>query len=277
MLRERRIYFWVLALLIVVLLNLPSGPTRRARAAVRDVLAPFEHSLTLVWQHGRRLFSGMTQAVELAADHERLRHELAEQAFRIVELEQIRSENEALRRQLGFTILSPRRLLLAEVIARGELSGWWQTIRINKGHRDGILPDMAVMTSDGLIGRTHEVSARTSEVLLITDPNSRVGSKIARNDAMGILRGGGPGLRSRARIELLSMARPAEMNYLPSTETIEPGDLVVTSGLGHVFPEGLPVGRVVRVRTHESGLYQQAYVEPQADLRSIRHVFIVME
>lgn len=263
--------------MILVLLNLPVEVARRARAGIRNAFEPFEHSLTLVWSRGIRLVSGFTQAAELAAENARLQQDLTRQRFRIRELQHMQTENQTLRRQLGFAILSPRRLELAEVIARGDLSGFWRTVRVNKGHADGILPDMAVVTADGLVGRTYEVSAQTADILLITDPNSRVSCQISGKQAIGIMRGAGAGGRPRSQTELLTVARPTELNYLPSTETVALEDVVVTSGLGYVFPEGLRVGRVARVEPHESGLYQRARVVPAADLQRLRYVFIVME
>ena len=276
-LRDKRIYFGLLILLVLVLLNLPLRGSRRVRGAIRDLLQPLESSLTAGARRATDWVSATGRKQDLIRENERLTLALAQSAFRIQELQQIRRENDALRKQLGFAILSPRPLLLAEVTARGELGGWWQTLRLNKGHRDGVLPDMAVITSDGIVGRTMDVSGRSSEVLLITDPNSRLSAKISRNAAFGIMHGAGVRSSAKDQLELLALARPAEMHYLPTTHEIEPGDEVYTSGLGHVFPEGLPIGEVVRVSLHESGLYQQAEVRPYADLRSLRHVFVVLE
>ncbi len=276
-LRNKRIYFGVLVLLVLVLLNLPMRGARRMRGMLRDVLHPLESSFVMGRQRASKWFSAAGNKHRLLQENERLARELAEREFRIQELKQIRRENDALRQQLGFAILSPRPLLLAEVTARGELGGWWQTIRINKGHRDGVLPDMAVMTGDGVVGRTLEVTARSSEVLLITDPNSKLSAKIERNMAFGVMHGAGVRASGKDQLELLASARPAEMHYLPTTHAIAVGDQVLTSGLGHVFPEGLPIGEVVRVSLHESGLYQQAEVQPSADLRSLRYVFVVLE
>lgn len=276
-LREKRIYFGLLALLVLIFLNLPHQAARRVRSALRDTFYPFESTLVAGYRRSTALLDAMRHKARLAAENQRLVEELAERDFRILELQLIRRENESLRQQLGFAILSPRTLLLAEVTARGELGGWWQTVRINKGHRDGVLPDMAVITSDGLIGRTLDVASRSSDVLLLTDPNSKLSAKIDRNQAFGVMHGAGVRASGKGGLELLAAARPAEIRYLPSNHEIVVGDAVMTSGLGHVFPEGLPVGRVVSVRMHESGLYQVAEIQPFADLRSLQHVFVVLD
>lgn len=277
MLREKRIYLWLLAVILLVLFNLPLERTRQLRGKIRDALYPLESSFVAVVRRVSSVTATFGHRARLISENEQLRWKLAEQASQMQELQEIRRENEALRTQLGFAILSPRKLLLAEVTARGDLSGWWQTVRINKGHEDGVLPDMAVITSKGLIGRTMDVTKRSSEILLITDPNSKLSARVDRNRALGIMQGTGTQSAGKEGVELLASARPTEMHYLPSQDAIQVGDIVVTSGYGHVFPEGLPIGNIMDVKLHDSGLYQQADVQPFADLRDLQHVFVVLD
>ncbi len=136
---------------------------------------------------------------------------------------------------------------------------------------------MAVMTTEGLIGRTIEVSERTSDVLLITDPNCRVSCKTVPGGAFGIMRGGGVQLIGHPLMEMLASINPAVLTYVSTAQDINEGDEVLTSGLGGVFPEGLPVGRIGRVRPHGSGLYLQAEVLPAARLDTFRYAFVVLE
>ncbi len=275
--RERRLLFWVIVLAVVVLLNLPPPAVLRTAAEVRDGMEPFQNTLSLVVARTRRLFSGIGRTGRIIAEKQALEIKVAALEHRLRRLEHFKDENELLRRQLGFSILSPHKLLLCEVIVRGDMSGWWQTVRLNKGIADGVRSGMAVMTTDGLIGRTIEVSEYTSDVLLITDPNCRVACRTARDGAFGIMRGAGVRLTGRPAMEMLTAARPTEMNYISTAHDIQEGDVVLTSGLGGVFPEGLPVGRVGKVRMHASGLYRQADVIPAARMDSFRYAFVVME
>lgn len=275
--RERRLLFWVIVLAVVVLLNLPPPAVLRSAAEVRDGMEPFQNTLSLVVARTRRLFSGIGRTGRIIEQKQALEIKVAELEHRLRRLEHFKTENELLRRQLGFSILSPRKLLLSEVIVRGDMSGWWQTVRLNKGLSSGVTSGMAVMTADGLIGRTIEVSERTCDVLLITDPNCKVACRTAREGAFGIMRGAGVRLTGRPALEMLTSARPAEMNYISTAHDVREGDVVLTSGLGGVFPEGLPVGRVGQVRMHASGLYRQADVIPAARMDSFRYAFIVME
>lgn len=266
-----------MVLAIVVLLNLPPPAVLRTSAEFRDGLEPFQNTLSLVIMRAGQLLSRIGRASRILEEKQALEIKVANLEHRIRRLEQFKLENETLRRQLGFSILSPHTLLLCEVVARGDMSGWWQTVRLNKGLSDGIASGMAVMTTDGLIGRTIEVSDRTCDVLLITDPNCKVACKTARSGAFGIMRGAGIRLSGQSTVEMLTSANPVELNYISTEHELLEGDVVLTSGLGGVFPDGLPVGRIGRVRMHASGLYRQADVIPSARMDSFRYAFILQE
>jgi rod shape-determining protein MreC len=275
--REKRFVFWLIALLVVVALNLPLPATLAIRAGMRNNAAPFQNTMSLVIHRARGLLSVFGRTTKLLDDKRELQVEVAELRNRVQRLEQFESENQTLRRQLGFSILSPRHLLLCEVIARGDMSGWWQTLRLNKGSNDGVTVGMAVMSTDGLIGRTTVVADNSCDVLLITDPSCKVACKVVRNGAFGIMQGAGISLTGGISLEMLASAKPCDLDYVSTTYELQPRDVVNTSGLGGVFPEGLPVGRVGQVRLDPSGLYQQAEILPSADIGAIKYAFVVIE
>ncbi len=275
--REKRILFWGLVLVVVILLNLPPAAVLRVSSTSRDGAAPFQNTMSLVLHRASHLFSRLGRAGLLVQENQALQVRIANLEHRIRQLEHFEDENRELRRQLGFSILAPQKLLLSEVITRGDMSGWWQTVRLNKGSSSGVTPGMAVMTTEGLIGRTIEVSERTSDVLLITDPNCRVSCKTFPGGAFGIMRGAGVQLVGHPFMEMLASINPAVLTYISTGQEIKEGDEVLTSGLGGVFPEGLPVGRIGRVRRHGSGLYLQAEVMPTARMDSFRYAFVVLE
>lgn len=263
--------------MVVVLLNLPPPAVLRTSAEVRDALAPFQNTLSLVISRSARLFSRIGRTGRLLQERQDLEVKVASLEHSLRRLEHFQVENEELRHQLGFSILAPQKLLMCEVTARGDMNGWWQTVRLNKGLSAGISSGMPVITTDGLVGRTMEVSEHTSDVLLITDANCKVACKTARSGAFGIMRGAGVRLNGRPAMEMLASVNPAVMNYISPEHEVQEGDMVLTSGLGGVFPEGLSVGRIGRVERHESGLYLQADVIPAARLNSFRYVFVVLE
>lgn len=277
MVKEKRFVFGVIALLIVVVLNLPLPATRAVRAGLRDNVASFQNSMALVLHRTRDLIAVFTRTARVLDEKRALEAEVARLRSRERRLGRLEEENAALRRQLGFSVRSPRKLLLCEVVARSDMSGWWHTLRLNKGSRAGVAEGMAVIGIDGLAGRVTMVSRRSCDVLLITDPSCKVACRVVRNGAFGIMKGAGVTLGGEMSLEMLAAAKPARLDYVATTHELQPRDVVHTSGLGGVFPEGLPVGRLGTVRLAESGLYQQADIIPSANLGNLRYAFVVME
>ncbi len=262
------LYYWAaLAAAALLLLNLPPAVSLRLRGGVREALAPLHGALSRLALRVRETAATARGIGGMAAENRRLAEELAHLRRRVAELSALDAENAALREQLGFRRAERRALLPAEVIAR-DAAGWWQTARLDRGAREGLRPGLAVITSEGLAGRTIETTARTCDVLLITDPNSRVSARLPRTDAFGVLVGTGvrPDGTALCRLDFIH-------RHLP----VQPGDEVVTSGLGGVFPPGLPIGYVTRVMSDEQGLHQTAEVAPRADLGRLRYAFVVVE
>jgi rod shape-determining protein MreC len=150
-------------------------------------------------------------------------------------------------------------------------------VKLNRGSDDGIRPDMPVITGDGLIGRTEEVSRHTCDVLLVTDPGSRVACRLSRTGAFGVVRGTGALFDARKKLQVVRAVEPCRMDYIPKDRSLFRGDEVVTSGLGGVFPEGLLVGHVADVALDSSGVCQTATVVPAARLGTLRYAFVVSE
>jgi len=185
------------------------------------------------------------------------------------------NENQELRALIGFKKRLSLRTVACEVIARDDGYGWWQTIRLDKGHAEGLAANMPVLTLEGLVGRVIEVGAHTSDVLLISDRSFKVSVRFEQGGSFGILQGGGISLQGDHRFGVLCMPTPSRVDYIRKDLEIKVGEMVVTSGFGGVFPAGLVVGRVASISLDETGLYQVADVEPTADLARLQQVLVV--
>lgn len=266
--RERGYLVWlVLIAVLVILFNLPRGPSRRIKSFFREGLAPLQESVKVA---GRRM-SETVQAVrdigELGEQYRALSAELVALRNENVTLKALEKENIQLREQLRYRKRSDRNLVPCEVIAR-DMTGWWVSLRLGKGFLDGLSKDLAVITPDGLIGRTMEVTPRTTDVLLISDPSCRVSVEIARTGTFGIMSGQGRHPRGQGL---------CRVDFLNKNAEIREGDEVVTSGLGGVFPKGLLVGAVQRVENDPGGLSKRAHILTNARLGGLTHVFVVQE
>lgn len=257
----------VLAAALLAVLNLPQDVSGQAKAVVREGVAPLQGAVSGVGRFFRESFRSIRGIGDLVSENRKMAEELVLLRNEVRDLRALEKENEALREQLQFAIRFGRNLIPCEVIAR-DITGWWQTIRLGKGTFDGVAPDMGVITSEGLAGRTVDVSSRTCDVLLISDPSCKVSAQIVRTGAFGIV--AGRGVSGGGRVA-------CEMRFINKNLPVLPGDEVVTSGLGGIFPKGLLIGYVEKVYTDESGLYQRADVLPKADLGAISYVFVVSE
>lgn len=266
--RERSIVVWVvLGAVLLAVLNLPDKISHQAKAALRESIAPLQGAVSGFARKVRESFRSIRGIGDAISENRKMAAELVRLRNEVRDLQALDRENIQLRSQLQFFRTSERRLVPCEVIAR-DITGWWQTIRLGKGTGDGIAPNLAVVSSDGLVGKTVDVSARTSDVLLISDPGCKVAAQVARTGAFGVLEGTGPSESGHVI---------CRMKFINRNMPVLAGDEVVTSGLGGIFPKGLLIGYVDRVVTDETGLFQQADVIPKADLGVLTYAFVVSE
>ena len=148
----------------------------------------------------------------------------------------------------------------AQVIVH-DLTGWFQTLMVDKGFRDEIAPDMPVVNDEGVIGRVLDVSDRYSRVLLITDQGSDVDAIDQRNRVRGILCG--------------KDANGCLLKYIRGNLDIKEGDLVITSGKDGIYPKGLRLGVVHAVYKDPVDLFQKIDVKPLVRLGALEEVLII--
>ncbi|MCA0969936.1 rod shape-determining protein MreC [Halobacillus litoralis] len=197
-----------------------------------------------------------------------LKSRLSEYKGVIEENQRLDRENEELRQTLEKTeALSDYSPIQATVIARSS-ERWFQQMTINKGEEHGVEKDMAVMTSDGLVGKVKSAGAFHSTIQLLSgfDRSNKISSWIVREDeseAFGLIEGYDDE-SGRLLLEGIKL-----------DEVVEKGDTVLSSGLGGVFPSNLRIGTVEEVVNDQFGLTKTAYVEPFADLFDINHVIVV--
>jgi len=133
-----------------------------------------------------------------------------------------------------------------------------QTAILDKGTRDGVAPDSAVVAAEGLVGRVLEAAPKTSVVLLVTDANSRIGAAVERSRESGLVVGSG--------------GRWCELRYLDAEADVEVGDRVLTAGLEGAFPKGLLIGTVAKVERQESRGLLRAWVRPAVSINRLEDV-----
>jgi rod shape-determining protein MreC len=197
------------------------------------------------------------QARELSRTVNELRAENAELAV-------LRAENERFERLLGFVRTRPAdRSVGARVVGTRMDPKGLQLVTIDRGSEDGVRRMMPVVTAGGVVGRIHTLGSHSADVLLLSDRNSSIAVRVERS-------------RARANVRGLGAPGPCKLEYALRSDDLAEGDELVTSGTDGVFPRGLPVGQVTRVRRGGHGLYQAAEVVPSVDVNRIEEVAVIV-
>ncbi len=233
-------------------------------SVVRDGLAPLQRSVTAVSNSVTGFFSSVWNIGTLLEDKKRLEKEVEQLQARVRELEEQEYQNLRLRQALRFQeqTKSQYSLEMATVVAR-DRRNWYKTLTISKGASSGVTPGMPVVTSKGLVGHVTAVSGRTATVLLVLDNRSAVGALVQINRTLGVVEGTG------------DQTGNLRMIHLPKDAPVRPKQVVVTSGLGGLFPKGLPIGKIEDIKIESNGLMKYALLKPFADFEHLEEVFIV--
>ena len=221
---------------------------------IQTVLARVNRATLGVWGTYRDWKNVRAENRRLRDETQRLRVE----ALRVTETD---AENQRLRRLLTLKESLPLETMAGEIIAR-EWGGWVRSLTINRGRGDTVARLTAVIAPDGLVGRIVDVRAGSSVVQVLTDPASTVGAHVVRTRTPGIIEG-----EPRGTLRFKYMARDGS--------GIQVGDVVVTSGLGGLFPGGIPIGRVRTIDDRGSALFSYAQVTPAVDFARIDEVLLL--
>lgn len=209
------------------------------------------------------LFSGVSDSLERYFVQQETKDELFELRYQKRELRTLQillseseRENQRLRQLSHFsTTLEGPRLLGASVI--GQVGApLIRTIQIDQGLKAGVQKGDAVVSDSGAVGQVLLAGKYSSDVLLLTDSSSAVDVVVQRSRAKGILRG----------LTVRDFDRLAD---------VQVGDILVTSGLGAKFPEGMPVGMITKIRNHRQGLYVEAEIEPFVPFNRLEQVLVL--
>lgn len=238
-----------------------TGPLHRLRRGVQAATAP-------VAAAGDWLFTPVDAASDwfggfgVSRDEiDTLRTQNAELRQRVAELEEARVENDRLNEILGFINARDLDAVGARVIGR-PVNSWEGTMIIDRGTSDGLEPGMPVLAPEGLLGQTIDVTARSAKVRLITDQRSGVSAMIQSSRAEGIVRG--------------SIEGDLTLDYISRDTTVTIGDVVITAGMGGVYPRGLLIGEIVDLALADNDLFPHLSVRPTAKLAGIEEVIVLI-
>jgi rod shape-determining protein MreC len=262
--RQRAGYLFLAVTLGHILLISAQVNTRGGVPVLESVtfgtLAEIQRGASAALSSVQRVWNGYIGLRHVQSENQRLTKALQEAQAELQQQRALADRSRSLERLLDLRDRSNLTTMAAEIIAAGA-SPEFRTLTIDKGARDGVSADMAVIAPNGVVGRVVLPSARAAKIQLLVDRNAAAGALVERSRAQGVATGSGD--------ELLSL------QYVPEIADVVVGDLVVTSGIDGIFPKGYVIGRIESVE-RSGGSFKNIAVRPAVDFTSLEEVLIVL-
>ena len=253
--RKRLLIVAVLVLAAFVLI-----PIFRKKDDIPPALKPLSYPYDTLSSIISSLSDGISGVINAAEENNRLKAELQTTLPERQRYGEIVKENQRLHELLSLKQQVQGGGIATHVVGRG-YDKFINTLVIDKGSNDGINKDMPAITSQGLAGKVYAVRKDYSDIMLLRDPNFSVAVRLQESRHEGVVTGTGQ--------------RYCILKYVPTENPVKEGEIVVTSGLDGIFPEGLPVGRVTKVLTEGVEFFQYIEVVPFQASGKIEEVLVV--
>jgi rod shape-determining protein MreC len=255
--------FLLLAIVCIALMLLDRRDQHlvRVRQALSVVVYPVRMIVDLPFRTWVKMSDTFAERDALISENHQFRRERLETESRLQRLAALEAENARLRELLDSTARIGSRALVAEILSV-DLDPYRQRFELNRGFVNGVFVGQALIDAQGVVGQVVRVGPFTSEAVLITDADHAVPVTIIRSSLRTIAVGTGDSQRLR-------------LPYLTNNANVAVGDLLISSGLGGVFPPGYPVGRVLDVRLRPDQSFAEIIAEPASALDRDREVLLV--
>lgn len=267
--RRHYIILAVVLVLTVVVLKLPPRTATQFKLAIGSLFLPLFGLASSSQEIAEKAGNAVVPRADLLKQNDQLRRENAEMRVQLQRMTELERENTHLRAQVGFKQSARVNIKLARIIAR-DPANWWRNVQIDLGKRDGLRPDLPVRTAEGLVGRVSEVSETRARVVLLGDAGCPVSATVrdAQNKVVdqGVVKGAAAVLDEGM----------VELNFLRNPNAIKPGQAVVTSDEGGLFPRGVRIGEIVDIRPVDFGLTHVARVKLAVNMNLLDDVWVLM-
>ncbi|WP_070963185.1 rod shape-determining protein MreC [Vibrio sonorensis] len=258
---QLRLFFAVILSASLMLADSRLGAFAQVRYLLNSLVSPIQYLADLP----RTMFDGFYESFnsrqELMESSHNLKREVLKLKNDLLLLDQYREENQRLRKLLGSNFVRDEKKVVAEVMGV-DSSPYRHHVVIDKGHVDGVYVGQPVANENGIVGQVTFVSAHNSRVLLLTDSNSAIPVQVIRNDIRVIASGNG-------QIDTI------HLEHIPISTDIQEGDLLVTSGLGGLYPEGYPVAHITVVERDSRREFALIEADPVVDFERLRYLLLI--
>ncbi len=224
-----------------------------------EALGPFQTFFTKVSLSATRFTDKYVALWNLQEENDQLRLELNTYHSLLDEYREAYSRNRYLETELEFKNQESFPALMARVVGK-DPSFWFQTLIIDRGENDGVVTGMVARNSRGVVGQVVQVSDNYSKILLANAPSSAIDAIVQKSRVRGILKGAGK--------------QGYVLQYVLKSGDVKEGDIVVTAGIGGMFPPGITLGTVSTVRSKQRGMFLEIAVDPAVDFSRLEFFYI---
>ena len=280
--RRRRAVLLLLVAISLTLLSLffregsSGGPLHGVQRVVATIFSPFEEATGRALKPAKDLINWFDETFDARGENERLRGQVGELRDELTQRQIELAQRKELGKLAGLTgggLVPPgQEAVTARVIGRSP-TVWYSTVTIDKGSSAGLRVDDPVVTGDGLAGRVSAVTRGSSQVTLISDPDSSVAARVYAGGTTEILADAPTGVVEAA----VGNPKDLQLNFVQRGPDISEGETVVTAGfsvgeLSSLFPPGIPIGEITDSSLEEQQAYQRVHLRAYADLRDMEFV-----
>lgn len=230
-------------------------------SALIEVMVPVQKVLLWPFDFARDTWSRYVSLVGLKQENEQLRARVAELEEQNLQFAEAIVASGHLREIAEMRSSFDVPLHSAQVVGQ-DVSPWFRSVLLDRGRAHDVRAGMPVVTDRGLVGLVTATSSHASRVMLLLDRQSAVDGMVQRSRARGIVRGTGSG--------------QLEFTFMVRGDDVQPGDLVITSGVGGAHPKGIRIGHVLEVHSDETELLHTATLQPAVDFGRIEQVFVML-
>jgi rod shape-determining protein MreC len=248
---------------VLLLLSSTSGlkqPWNPAEQLIVEIAAPFQKLIKLTINFTKDFWLNYFSLIDVRHENKLLKQEINSFKRENSRYKELLATHERLRKLLQFKEVIQRPVIAAQVIGL-DPTGWFKSIIIDKGKIDGLKWDMPVVNASGVVGRIVSVSIDYAKVLLIIDQNSAVYCLTQQSRDRGMVKG-------------LS-TDVCKMDYMAKSSDAVVGEMVITSGLGGIFPKGLPVGKISIIKEVSGEFFKEIEVTPSVDFSKLEEVLVI--
>lgn len=253
----------IILILIVILSNIDVQEMSYLENAFNAFVMPIQNGLTYLKNKIEGNDNFFTDINNLQEENKELKTKNSELEQSLRELEIIKAENETLKEYVNLKDKYQDYETIPAYIINKDITNYNETIVINVGKKDGVQVNMTVIADQGLVGHVISTTQTTAKVQTIIDTASSISSSISTSREAIIVTG------------TLEKKSTLKASYIPTEATILENDTVETSGLGGIYPKGIPIGRITEIVNTKNITDRYAYVETAVDFKKLETVLVI--